>query len=107
MTEKELSNLKPVPFTTETAREAQKKSVKSRLTKKAFVQEAMRQFHKGGRDKESFSALSDKASAGDVQAVEQLRKWIMEDEENGNKGTTINVIVSSQAEKDALDKWSE
>lgn len=92
-------------FTSETAREAQKKGVQAKLTAKAFRQEAMKQFHKGKRDQQAFSALADKAAKGDINATEQLRKWIDKDDEDKAQGTTINLVMSSE-EKVAIDKWS-
>lgn len=108
--EKSLENLDTRPFSAdnpERARAAQKKSVESRLNAKYFRELAMKQFHKGGRDKETFSALSDKAAGGDVAAAEQIRKWIDKEGDEKATGTTINLVIGSQEEKVALDKWSK
>lgn len=90
--------------------EAQKKSVAKRKENKLryqmFVEEAMKAFHKDGNDKKTFLALAEKAAKGDIQALEALRKWIVDDKENGDKGTTINVVVTDK-EKVAIGKWSE
>lgn len=81
-------NLRPRPFNSETAREAQKKSVEKRKENFEMAKVLREQLIKGSRGKKGMSNLADQVSHGGLQAIKVAADILAQD-----KTPTVEVEV--------------
>ena len=93
-------------FTSETAKEAQKESVKKRKANKTARELLAEALAKDNRKGKGMEKLAENYASGDINAI-KLGQSILGEDNGPSNGTTINLIVSGDGETASLDRWAK
>lgn len=97
VTKKQLANLKPCPFTSETGSKAQPKSVDKRKENRTIREIYEEKLAKSGRKGNIVEAMIAQAEAGNIAAYDRVIRDLQE--ESGAKGvaqSVIQLVVSAE-----------
>lgn len=93
-------------FTSETAKEAQEKSVQKRKENKTARELLAEALAKDNRKGKGMEKLAENYASGDINAI-KLGQSILGEDNGPANGTTINLIVSGDGETASLDRWAK